>query len=294
MTVGFHKSPAPAKGTRAFTIVELLVSMVVLGIIVVLCAQLLTEATSTTTKRQNRMDTVAQAQLVLDRLAFDFQAMPLRGDFDYSFTKLVGNDELAFYSAGEGLQAAGGVPRGLSVIGYRVRPHGEKPLLELERGARQLDWSGGQEVAHSTISPAGLRQQRLSAPNSLPAVSTTGTNHFEIFADQVFRFEFCFKTKGDPNATPPLPGEWVATPPASIDEIAGVTVGIAVLDRKSRALVADDTSLVAAFPDAVDGQDILSLWRPILNDSGLARTADIPPPAAQAIRVYQKSFLLKH
>ena len=66
-----------------FTLVELLVSMVVLVIIVFMFAQLMTSATAITRTGNKHIDTDTQARVVFDRMALDFAQMLKRTDVDY-------------------------------------------------------------------------------------------------------------------------------------------------------------------------------------------------------------------
>src|SRR5262247_2292559 len=66
-----------------FTLVELLVSIVVLVIIIFMVSQLMTSATAITRTGNKHFDTDTQARVVLDRMALDFAQMVKRTDVDY-------------------------------------------------------------------------------------------------------------------------------------------------------------------------------------------------------------------
>ncbi len=263
----------------AFTLVELLVSMAVLTLLIVLVAQLTTGATSTTTSSTKRMDDEGQARLVLDRLSLDFSKMVKRSDVDYGFSKTAGNDALSFYAETSGYPPAG-APSGttyrtLSVVGYRIDTTGATPYT-LDRGAKALAWG------EMTFTPlvSGNQTQSLVPANSLPVIANAD---YEVLADQVFRLEFTYLLK----ATSTL----AATPPAKISDVAAVVVGVAVLDSRSRGILSAGqlAGLSAKFPDAVDGQDIASLWSPIASNTG---NLGVPPAVASVVRVYQRYFYL--
>jgi Tfp pilus assembly protein PilV len=66
-----------------FTVVELLVSIVVLVIITLMASQLMTSATAITRTGNKHFDTDTAARVVLDRMALDFAQMVKRTDVDY-------------------------------------------------------------------------------------------------------------------------------------------------------------------------------------------------------------------
>src|SRR5438034_4743001 len=80
------KSPiiARARSTRAgFTLVEVLVSMVVVVLLVFMFAQLMTSTSAINRDGHKRIDTDTQARVVFDRMAIDFAQMIKRTDVDY-------------------------------------------------------------------------------------------------------------------------------------------------------------------------------------------------------------------
>jgi prepilin-type N-terminal cleavage/methylation domain-containing protein len=280
---------------RGFTLVEILVALAIVLL------------------SQKNMDALGQAQLVFDRMGFDFTQMPVRDDIDYGFSKSAGNDSLSFYSATEGLYPAPSstlLPRTISVIGYRIAndpSNNNAPVLQ--RGARQLDWSANGpagEVMRFTLadSVTGQRVQKLdssTANNTLPLVdpASSGTSNYQIFADQVFRMEICYLIKGDPSlGTQPV---LQTTPPAKLSSLSAIVVAIAVLDSKSRVIVTDYTKLIAALDDPQDadlqaGKDILALWSATVNSANgvnFAQKAGIPVQAAQNVRIFQRYFYLE-
>ena len=71
------------RASGAFTLAELLVSMVVVVIIVLLGTQLMTSTTAITRAAHKYADTDTQARAVFDRMALDFAQMLNRTDIDY-------------------------------------------------------------------------------------------------------------------------------------------------------------------------------------------------------------------
>ena len=75
---------APLRRTApGFTIVELLVSVLVVVIITLIASQLMTSATAIARTGNKHFDTDTSARIVLDRMALDFAQMVKRTDVDY-------------------------------------------------------------------------------------------------------------------------------------------------------------------------------------------------------------------
>ena len=72
-----------ARPGEAFTLTELLVSIVVLVIIIFVVAQLMNSATAVMRTGNKHIDTDTQARVVFDRMALDFAQMLKRTDIDY-------------------------------------------------------------------------------------------------------------------------------------------------------------------------------------------------------------------
>lgn len=276
----------PQSRARAFSLLEILVAVAVLLLIVVLMAQMLNSVSATTSNSQKGIDAVGDAQLAFDRLSFDFARMLRRTDVDYSFSKRDGNDRFSFYTAEPGFYTGPETtPRILSVVGYRVG-NGPVGVPRLERGALNLSWSGtggGRSQVFVPVDENGHQIQKFDTPNSLPVLDDAQPGDYQALADQVFRMEVGYLTKD---------GTLTKSFPARLTDLAAIVVAIAVLDPQSRLLVTDYTALISAFPDAEDGRDLLALWMPVAEDPGLAARTGIPQSAAQAVRVYQRTFPL--
>src|SRR5436305_1810873 len=101
--------PLQRRGTSAFTLAELVVTIGVLVMLVFLATQLLNSAATVTSLGHKQMDADSQARQLLDRMAIDFAQMVKRSDVDYYLKSnatlplrsvpQVGNDQIAFYSA---------------------------------------------------------------------------------------------------------------------------------------------------------------------------------------------------
>src|SRR3984893_11559608 len=93
----------------AFTLVEMLLSIVALTLFVLMVSRLVKSASTITTMGNKHMGADSQARSVLDRMAVDFAQMVKRSDVDF-FGKntaapnspggaMNGNDQIGFFSA---------------------------------------------------------------------------------------------------------------------------------------------------------------------------------------------------
>ena len=158
------------RAPAAFTLVELLVSMVVLILLVLLVAQLVGGASMTTNLQRQQLDADRQARLVFDRMAADFTGMVRRADVDcsaYQYPnyrnpantgtppqfKRAGNDSILFFAQADS-QSTSTVSSqdGISLVGYRVLDsptsgtttgagQGKAASYKLERLGQGFSWS---------------------------------------------------------------------------------------------------------------------------------------------------------
>ena len=216
------RSPHPGKrGTRAFTLIEVLASMVVLTLLVTAMAQLLNSATSTSTGVGKRIDADSQARLVLDRMADDFSGMAKRPDIDFYFHHQAGNDALYFFSSATGYYPAVD-PNGtgvatenpFSLAGYRVSDQvSGGSRYELERLGRGMHWydtaaGAANGTASAVVYLPAIIVDPAAGTGSYSKVLTDPYNNssnlnpdsssvpeWDVIGDQVFRLEFCYLLK---------------------------------------------------------------------------------------------------
>ena len=302
---------ARLRNPRGFSLIELLVAITILAVIVVVVAQIFSASSSAISSSNKGVNALDASQAVFQQLDLDISRMVLRNDVDYAFVKSdaggagdPGNDSISFYAEAPGLSEAGGggtPPRPLSVVAYQVVQDSLTELLELQYGALQIDWTSTGSHPFVPTSPLSTSQLLTTldtpAPNTLPTVTS-----FVNLAPEVIRMEICFQLASDPvtSDSPPhlltktVPAYGSATSiPFPIHNLAGIFVGLVVIDPKSRLLLPKGADLKVAqlFPDAVDNQDILSLWTPYNTASNL-EAAGVPPQAVEGIHVYQKYFPL--
>lgn len=322
---GARRVPSPARRTTAragFTLVELLVSALVLAIIILLVGELFSSAALVTGIKKKHMDADAQARAVFDRMAIDFGQMVRRPDVDYFLKDALnpqkgsgggGNDQLAFFSQVPGYTQAAGTRRTVSVVGYRINANSANPFyLKLQRYGNGLLWSGSSALVTFSSTPATSGSGAIVVNWPAATDASTDDGRYELAGAQVFRMEYFYVLKGqtlaDGTLLPPLLSDipWDTRNPGpnhtavnGLSDVAAIAVVIAVIDPRSRVLVTDAqlTALAKELPDfsttGSDGSaakpgDLEAQWKQAIEKSasGISRTA------ASTIRVYQRRFYL--
>jgi hypothetical protein len=298
--------------SKGFTIVELLVSVVVLVLLVLLMSRLFSSAATVITSGNKRLDAEAQVRPLFDRMAVDFSQMIKRSDVDYylksSANAQAGNDQIAFYSAVPGYYPSGSQSP-VSVVAYRINSTaGSANLNKLERMAKGLLWNGVSPSPSPSSTPIVFLPSTIST--SWPAATnTTIDSDYELTGPYVFRFEYYYLLKGGTyfdaasnqykTLTPILSDTpWDIRSPLShtavngMQDVAAVAVSIAAIDPKSRVLISDSqlttlTGGLVDFSPSMKPGDLLGQWQ-----AALDATTDMPRPAIQAVRIYERYFYL--
>jgi hypothetical protein len=284
----------------ASTLVEILVSVVVLVMLVALVARLMSSATLIASQGGKRLDSDDQARVVFERMAADFSSMVRRLDVDYIFAKQTGNDTMYFFSEAAKYfdsSVSDSAKSSLALVGYRVNSN-----FQLERLSRGLTWdgqaapspspgsmvfltpSGGSPVSGSTI--AGNWANTVgSGPNY-----TNGTgSDYHVLGDQVYRLEISFLQTDGTIST-------LATSYNGLQNVSAIIVALGMLDTTSRAIAAPNGQItspigipmVQALPDSVAGTAPLQTWKA----SSYLTASGIPPTAASQLRIYERTFYL--
>ncbi len=255
----------PRGRKSAFTLVEMLVSIVALTAFILIVNRLVNSASIVTTVGNKHMDADNQARSVLDRMAVDIAQMVKRSDVDYylkngAAPNSVGgamsggttgvNDQIAFFSTVSGYPPTG-AQSSISLVAYRVNSNSGSPNYnKLVRIGRGLTWNG----VSSTDTPIVFFPLTIAA--KWPAAvdpTTTDTGYEEVIGPQVFRFEYYYflKSRIDPSSgatKPPNPlnnTPWDTTLSHTavngLQDISAIGVTIAIIDPQSRALVSEDS-----------------------------------------------------
>lgn len=258
---------------RGFTLVEMLVAMAVLGLLVVMLAQVVGLTSQAISVNAKKLDAAGQARLVFDRLATDLAARPRRLDLATSFTKSNnGNDSLYFYS-GVGGYTGALQTRQVAAIGYEVPQTAivaGGPVYQLIRGATGTDWAAGGN-------PIKFLPLTVPLPNN---------SDYDVLASGVFRLEFCYLLNTGVMSN--------TGNKSDLSNVTGLVVALGVLDAKSLKIVSSTqlAQLSTALHDDIDTsgqcQDPLSIWNTDLAQPTFA--PGVPPQVIQNIRLYQRTF----
>jgi prepilin-type N-terminal cleavage/methylation domain-containing protein len=332
MNLGFQCRMVKA-ASRAFTVVEMMVSMAVLALLMAMISQLLNSAASIATQGNKHMDGDAQARAVFDRMAIDFAQIVKRADVDYYLkdpvTTQAGNDQMAFYSQVPGYNAltpaTSWEQSPVSLVAYRINSDiNSQYYNQLERLGYGLTWNGyktgvatdngvmfsiaSTTSAYNLISPNP--QNTITANWQNATTTAKDASHEELIGPDVFRMEYYYILRGQTvsngTTTSTFASQLSATPwdtgtPTpftdhtsvnGLQDVLAITVVIAVIDPKSRALVSN-TQLIALAgqmkdfditmkPGALEHQ-----WQGVIGSA-----TGIPKIASSSIRVYRRDFYL--
>jgi prepilin-type N-terminal cleavage/methylation domain-containing protein len=306
----FPRSPS---GTSAFTLIELMVSIAVLGLLGGMVMQLLGSASRLTSNSRKTGDCDTEARFVLDQISADFSRRVRRPDVDAFVAKLKGDDRLYFFSETPGYspKLAAQDRSTVSLVGYRLQaPTTIGGRYILQRYARSLPWVNTPTdaalpfVVLTGNPPKPLPATTLAGPNStgsggsFPAVlgqNTAEDIYYQTIGENIVRFEVSLLRKPNPsNPTRPVAARILsdAEIPAELSQfgfsnISAVVVTIAVADSDSK------NQITPSLIDSLALQDTnptdfpmypLDRW----NTSFVSKAASLPKTVAGGLRFYQR------
>ena len=258
------------RAQRAFTLMELLISIAIITLLIFMVAQVLSSATGVTRTGSKHIDTDTEARTVFDRMAADFRQMLKRTDVDYYLkgpvnytghgnghaygrrvpTGQQGSDQIAFFS--QVLAYTGSASQGtgspLSLVAYRVNGlSGGASYLQLERMGKRLIWNSPPQSGNSPNRPIPMFFLPATMTAVVPdAVNSSGDtlSVYEVIGPNVFRFEYYYLLKTglvtdipwnrDSSANWPV---HTSTAGIGLGDVQAIGVTIAVVDPAGRALI---------------------------------------------------------
>ena len=277
-----------SKTNRAFTLVEVLVSVAVLAMLILLVSRLISSTATITTLAHKRMDGDGNARQLLDRIGVDFSQMIKRADLDY-FAKntaspnspggaMSGNDQIAFYSNVPGFSSS--APSPISLVAYRINGQNQ-----LERMGKGLLWSG----APSSSAPL------VFLPLTISGIWPTATNQtsdsdYELIGSQVFRFEYYYLLNNGSLSTTPWNAGAGHASINGMQDVTAIAVALATIDAKSKVLISNSQLGILAgnltdFDPSMNPGGLLSQWQFTIDG-----TSGIPRTALQGVRRYERYF----
>ena len=270
---------------RAFTLVEVLVSLSIVTLIVLSISKLLINAGAWATLMANRTDCTQQARFLLDRMSIDFGQMLWRPDVDcYLKTPAhpqPGNDQITFFSEVPGYSSSATAAGPLSLVGYRINAQGNA-----ERLGKGLPWNG----ASSGI-PVLFLPQTIGATWPT-AVTDAADVDYEVAAPNVFRFEYFYWLRSGALSNVPWDISAGHGSADGMQDVAAISVVIAAIDARSRILLSNTqlTTIAAQLTDftTANAPGTLAIqWQ-----EALMSQSNFPQPAVAGIRIYQRTFAM--
>src|SRR5438105_2890030 len=263
------------RSCRAFTLVEVMVSVLVLTIMVLVLGQIMGHGTTIARTGNKLIDTDTQARAVLDRVAIDLGHMLKRTDIDYyvkgtgsykghgnghAYGQKVqagqqGSDQIAFFSQVPGYDDPTASWRSpVSLVTYRVNSSSTLPsYLKLERMGKGLLWNGVNNATNlnnaNTTYPIVFLPQTISGIANAgkmwsdvvnnPSNATSEDSSYETIGPGVFRFEYYYLLKNGIITDVPWNTDAGHTSMAGIGlgDVEAIGVAIAVIDPAARALI---------------------------------------------------------
>lgn len=283
------------KLSRAFTLVELLISVSVLALLILFVAGLFNATTIVVTTSGKHIDTDNQARPILDRLAVDLAQIVKRAEVDYYFKSpaapQLGNDQMAFFSEVSGYYPSTGSQSSISLVAYRINSDSSsRAFNKIERLAKGLLWNG--ESGSDTpivFLPLSITATWPAATNSAPDPQSD----YEVVGPQVFRFEYHYLLRNGGFSNTPWDTGAGHVSISGLQDLAAIVITIATIDKKSRVLVTDDqlTTLAGSMGDysaAMQPGDLRAQWQ-----SAIDQNNAMPRVALSGIRIYERYFHLR-
>lgn len=262
---------------RAFTLLEVLVAVAVLGILLVLLVQIADNAVHAVHTSRQQISATQQARAVLDALESDFGGLVVENGLPVFAKPSLpqGNSELVFFTRGRG--PSGTPDFRFTAVAYRLEN------TELIRSWSSVAWSDSDLVQRLASAPA----------SSSRSVLARGILRFEAVAVRKNGESVPLAQAGRATLLGmAIPGGLLAldrtTPPApsASEQIVSVTIAVAAIDEQNLQLPGV-LEMAEKLGDPAAGEAPLEAWKQRLNSGALD---DIPAPARHALRLSQQTF----
>jgi hypothetical protein len=255
----------------AFTLVEMLVSIVVLVLFILIVTKLVNSASTITTIGNKHMGADSEGRSVLDRMAVDIAQTVKRSDVDFYLKNGAapnsaggtmkgtsgggGNDQIAFFSNVPGYYPTSSNQSPISLVAYRVNSNSSSTnpsYNKLERLGTGLIWNGTSSSYIPILFFDSTTSPTTTIANKWPtATSSSSTDpNYELIGPCVFRFEYYYLLKGQTVGSTTYSSILSDTPwdtrisghtaLNAFQDVSAIGVTIAVIDPQSRMLVVED------------------------------------------------------
>jgi prepilin-type N-terminal cleavage/methylation domain-containing protein len=300
---------------NAFTLIELMVSIAVLGLLGGMVMQLLGSASRLTSNSRKTGDCDTEARFVLDQIASDLSRRVRRPDVDAFVGKAKGDDRVYFFSETPGYSPTLKTQERstISLVGYRLQaPTVEGGRYTLQRYARALPWaSTSTETAMPFVVLSGTPSKPIPA-TTLSGASGTGTGgsfpkvlgqdkaedvYYQTIGENIVRFEISLLRKPNfSNPAKPVSARLLSDTetPAELAQygfsnISALIITIAVIDTQSSLRVS------ASAINNLDLGDTTPADFPLYpldqwNKTFLGKINSLPKPISGGLRFYQRAI----
>jgi prepilin-type N-terminal cleavage/methylation domain-containing protein len=311
------QSPPPRTlhAKSAFTLIELMVSIAVLGLLGGMVMQLLGSASRLTTNSRKTGDCDTEARFVLDQISADLSRRVRRPDVDAFVGKEKGDDRLYFFAETPGYSPTLSAQdrSTISLVGYRLQaPATEGGRFSLQRYARALPWgSTASEAAMPFVVLTGTPRKPLPA-TTLKGTTGTGAGgsfpkvlagdkaediYYQTIGENIVRFEISLLRKPDlSNPLRPKDARLLldAETPNELAEfgfsnISALVITIAVVDMQAGLRATQATINGLELGDTIPTTFPLyplDQW----NQTFQTKASSLPKTLSSGIRFYQRAI----
>ncbi len=268
------KRISPRYGNAGFTLIELVVTVGILGVFLVMTAVISRGAIDMNGNAKSRIASERGASAFAQQFRMDLEMRVERQEALPRIEKRAGDDRISLLTQRQGYPVgSNAADRGASLVSYRISDG------KLERSASGYGFGGG-----------GARPSAASGTLSLLDISADGpaepaTDTYQVISAGILRLELSFLVLKD--------GKSViqASPPADRAGIQAIVTTIVTLDPDRRRPLdkAKLDSIAAEFPDAADYETPLEKWSEIAARL-TTKQPSLPKSAASQVRVHQAIF----
>jgi prepilin-type N-terminal cleavage/methylation domain-containing protein len=304
--------PRPQRLNSAFTLIELMVSIAVLGLLGGMVMQLLGSASRLTSNSRKVGDCDTEARFVLDQISADLSRRVRRPDVDAFVGKLKGDDLLYFFGETPGYSPVLTAQERstVSLVGYRLQAPSGGGRYALQRYARALPWvSTSTDVAMPFVVLTGTPGKPLPA-TTLSGLSGTGSGgsfpkvigqdkaedaYYQTIGENIVRFEISLLRKPNfANPSKPVAARLLSDTeiPTELSQyglsnISALIVTIAVIDSQSISRISANAITALDLGDTKPAdfpKYPLDQW----NQTFLSKINSLPKTLSGGVRFYQR------
>lgn len=291
-----------SRANAAFSLVEMVATMAVLGLMGIFIVQTVDVVNKTTARSEGMLDTSSEARMVLDRIGLDLAGMFIRRDMDYVFQNYEPPDSadiMRFYSevfSDSGNNNVDATFVRLSLVGYRVTTDGTGTdgKLALFRGVKGYTYLDNNFMGLQFETETDPITNITSELINVKQIDSLTNGDYDILSPNVIRLDLAIIDGSGTlrSAIPQANLHGGNRTSADIEDAKYLIVGIALIGPDDRMrLTADQLEDIAGeLPNVSPGQTPFDAWKDFID--GSRSFTDIPPLIANNVRYYQRAYPL--